>query len=264
MHTTPPRGRTSLDQFTQARLDQLYWETNTPVRAIASELGIEGSISPLVTPRPAGFRCYLCGTEFVQTSRTGRNPNLMATCRVCGNRRRPPGARGTIDPSSLPVGRAVIAVRSNDDYGIDSCVHALARLGVSWDGRSLIVLWPNAGASALGAALAAFERGTLAIPSLRDLGVTQSDRMQTLWAVTRAGWRVIAAHNCTIEHGIDDWDMRHLDEIGYEPEIWHHESALPIRSSLLARLLEETSHDDRRRPWHDRLPLNPPSSPGVA
>jgi hypothetical protein len=75
---------------------------------------------------------------------------------------------------------------------------------------------------------------------------------------------VIAAHNCTIEHGIDHWDMRHLDDVGYEPDIWHHESALPIRSPLLARLLDETSHDDPRSASGKRLPLDAASPPGIA
>jgi hypothetical protein len=252
MTITPPPGCRPLDPFTQARLDQLYWETDTPVRAIAAELHIKGTVSKLATPRPAGFHCYMCASEFTETSRSGRNPNLRVQCAVCGTRRTPPGARGTIDLGLIPVARAVIAVPSTDVDGVDSCVHALARVELRWDERSLIVMQPGAGAHALGAALAGFERGTLAIPSLRDLGSTQADRLQTLWAVTRAGWRVIAAHNCSIEHGIDHWDMRHLDEDDYEPDIWHHESALPIRSSLLARVLDETSHDDPQRPWDRR------------
>jgi hypothetical protein len=264
MTTTPPPPGHPLDPFTQARLDRLYWETDIPVRAIAAELGIDGTVSQLVTPKPAGFHCYLCGTEFVQTSRSARNPNLMVTCRVCRNRRTPPGARGAVDPLSLPLGRAVIAVRASDTDEIDSCVYALGRVGIGWDGRSLVVVHPDTGAQALGAALAVFERGTLAIPSLRDLGDTQSDRLQTLWAVTRAGWRVIAAHNCTIEHGIDHWDLRHLEDSVYEPDSWHHESAMPIRSPLLARLLDETSHDDPRRRWGQRLPQDSPSPPGIA
>jgi hypothetical protein len=264
MDSTPPPFRTPLDAFTQARLDRLYWETGTPVRAIAAELHISGSLSQLITPRPAGFHCYMCRTEFVQSSRSARNPNLRVTCRVCGARRTPPGARSAIDTTGLSVGRAVIAVHSSDTDSVDSCVYALARVGIRWDERSLVVLQPDAGAHALGAALAMFPRGTLAIPSLRDLGSTQTDRLQTLWAITRAGWRVIAAHNCTIEHGIDHWDIRHLDDDGYEPDIWGRESALPIRSPLLARLLDETGHDDPRSPWGKALPLDSASPPGIA
>jgi hypothetical protein len=264
MTTTPPQPGRPLDPFTQGRLDRLYWETDLPVRAIRAELGIDGTINQFVTPRLAGFDCYLCRTEFVQISRSARNPNRKVACRVCGTRRTPPGARDAIDPSSLSAGRAVIAVKASATDDIDSCVYALARVGIGWDGRSLVVQQADAGAHALGAALAMFPLGTLAIPSLRDLGGTQSDRLQTLWAVTRAGWRVIAAHNCTIEHGLDHWDMRHLDDDGYEPDIWHQESVLPIRSSLLARLLDETSHDDPRSTWGKRLPLDSPSPPGIA
>jgi hypothetical protein len=72
----------------------------------------------------------------------------------------------------LPTERSVIAVRHLQDLEIDACVEALARIGKGWDEHSMITLHDGAEAIALGAALTGFPPGTLAIPSLRDLGAS--------------------------------------------------------------------------------------------
>ena len=237
----------ALDEPTQAQLDHLYWMTDTPVREIAGQLGLTGrSVSPLVTPLPAGFRCYRCRTEHRHTSRSGRAEASAerrwprpVTCNTCGARRQPPSA--AVLAGGLPTGRCVIAVRNLQDLEIDACVEALARIGKGWDEHSMITLHDGAEAIALGAALAGFPPGTLAIPSLRDLGASQAERLQTLWAVTRYGWRVVTAHDAQISHSVTSWDLDHAHDDSWESSRWHHESETAFDGSLLERLLHDTS-----------------------
>jgi hypothetical protein len=237
----------ALDEPTQAQLDHLYWTTDTPVREIARQLGLAGrSVCSLVTPLPAGFRCYRCRTEHHHTSRSGRAECSAerrwprpVTCTTCGERRRPPSA--AVLAGGLPTERSVIAVRNLQDLEIDACVEALARIGKGWDEHSLIMLHDCAEAIALGAALAGFPPGTLAIPSLRDLGASQAERLQTLWAITRYGWRVVTAHDAQVSHSVTRWDLDHAHDDSWESSRWHHESEPAIDGSLLERLLRDTS-----------------------
>lgn len=237
----------TLDEPTQALLDHLYWMTDTPVRAIAERLGLTGrSVSSLVTPFPAGFRCYRCRTEHHHTSRSRRAEASAerrwprpVTCTTCGARRRSPSA--AMRAGGLPTERSVIAVRHHQDLEIDDCVEALARIGKGWDEHSMITLHDGAEAIALGAALAGFPPGTLAIPSLRDLGASQGERLQTLWAVTRYGWRVVTARDALVSHSVTSWDLDHAHDDSWESSRWHHESEPTIDGSLLDRLLHETS-----------------------
>lgn len=236
----------ALDEPTQAQLDHLYWMTNTPVRDIVEQLGLAGrSVSSVVSPLPAGFRCYRCRTEHCYTSRSGRSESnaerrwqRTVTCATCGERRRPPSA--AVLAGELPAERSVIAVRNRHDLEIDSCVEALARIGKGWDEHSMIMLHDGAEAIALGAALAAFPPGTLAIPSLRDLGASQAECLQTLWAVTRYGWRVVTAHDVQVSHTLTRWDLDHAHDDSWECSRWHHESEPPIDGPLLERLLDAT------------------------
>jgi hypothetical protein len=103
----------ALDEPTQAQLDHLYWMTDTPVRAIAERLDLTGrSVSSLVTPLPAGFRCHRCRTEHHYTSRSSRaeasaerrwpRPVTRATC---GARRRSPSV--AVRAGGLPTERSV-------------------------------------------------------------------------------------------------------------------------------------------------------------
>ena len=250
----------ALDEPTQAQLDHLYWMTDTPVREIAGQLGLAGrSVSSLVTPSPAGFRCYRCRSEHHHTSRNGRAESKAerrwprpVTCTTCGERRRPPSA--AVLAGGLSTERCVIAVRNLQDLEIDACVEALARIGKGWDERSLIMLLAGSEADALGAALAIYPPGTLAIPSLRELGISQADRLQTLWAITRYGWRVITANDIRVSHSVTKWDLEHACDDRWECSRWHQEAALPIGDPLLDRLLDETGtfgadvvHLDHRR-----------------
>lgn len=240
-----------LDEPSQARLDHLYWMTDTPVRVIVKQLGLSGrSVSSLVTPRPAGFRCYRCRTEFHHSSRTARSAGTerrwsrAVTCGTCGERRlTPQAAPGRAD---LPTERVVIAVRSRHGFEIDSCVEALSRIGKGWNERSLIMLGDGAEAIALGVALAAYPPGTLAIPSFVDLGASQAERLQTLWAITRCGWRVVTAHDTQVSHSVTRWDLDCAGDDGWESSRWHRETELPILAPFLDRLLEATvtRHND--------------------
>jgi len=247
---TSTLGAMVLDGPAQAQLDHLYWMTDTPVREIARQLGLaRRSINSLVTSWPAGFHCYRCETEHHFTSRSGRAGAdverrwpLPVTCTTCGDRRLPPSA--AVRVGGLPTERAVIAVRGRQDLQIDACIEALARIGRGWDQRSLIMLDDDAEAIALGAALAAFPPGTLAIPSLRDLGASQADRLQTLWSVTRYGWRVVTAHDAQLSHSVTKWDLDHADDDSWERSRWHRESELVIDRPLLPRLLDETRSAD--------------------
>lgn len=240
-----------LDQLSQARLDHLYWMTDTPVRVIVEQMGLSGrSVSSLVTPLPAGFRCYRCRTEFHHSSRAARSAGTerrwsrSVTCGTCGEQRMTPqAAPGGVD---LPTQRVVIAVRSRHGFEIDSCVEALNRIGKGWDERSLIMLTDGAEAIALGAALAAYPPGVLAMPSLGDLGASQAERLQTLWAITRFGWRVVTAHDMQVSHSVTKWDLDRAGDDAWESSRWHRETELPIQAPFLDRLLAATvsQHND--------------------
>jgi hypothetical protein len=56
--------------------------------------------------------------------------------------------------------------------------------------------------------------------------------------------------------------MRHLDDEDYCPPQWQSEQSLPIRSSFLGRLLDETSHDSGLS--GRRVRLDQPGSPEIA
>jgi hypothetical protein len=70
----------------------------------------------------------------------------------------------------------------------------LAEARAPWDGRSLVVV-PEGDSrpDVVVNALAAFEPGVVALGSLFDLAGTQTERLQVLFALTRTGWRVLAA-----------------------------------------------------------------------
>jgi hypothetical protein len=77
--------------------------------------------------------------------------------------------------------------------------------------------------------------------AVTDLGASQAERLQTLWAVTRFGWRVVTAHDALVSHSVTSWDLDHADDASWESSRWHRESALALDGSLLERLLEATS-----------------------
>ena len=76
---------------------------------------------------------------------------------------------------------------------------------------------------------------------MRDLGASQAERLQTLWAVTHFGWRVVTAHDALMSHSVTSWDLDHADDDRRESSRWHCESALAVDGSLFERLLEATS-----------------------
>jgi|GEM_PF-1041194 len=67
-----------------ARVNRIYWETDTPVTEMAEQLGISRrTIYDMIEPVPADERCPVCGGELVFPNRSARLAG-EAVCRVCG------------------------------------------------------------------------------------------------------------------------------------------------------------------------------------
>ena len=183
-------------------LDQLYWHTELTVADVARRVGLPARrLHQHVTPISAGVACYRCGDALTFSSRSQRDGERLR-CSGCGSSRRNPShssRRRSGNPPLGVVGGSMILVRESErdpGWAIESCVDALADAGVPWDGCSLVVL-PDGDANpdAVVNALAASEPGVVAIDSLLDLAGSQTERLQVLFALTRTGWRVLAAHD---------------------------------------------------------------------
>lgn len=67
-----------------ARVNRIYWETDTPVTAMAEELGISRrTIYDMIEPVPADERCPDCGGELAFPNRSARMAG-EAVCQQCG------------------------------------------------------------------------------------------------------------------------------------------------------------------------------------
>lgn len=68
-----------------ARVNRIYWETDTPVTEMAEELGISRrSIYDMLEPATAHERCPVCGGELTYANRSARMAG-EAVCRECGH-----------------------------------------------------------------------------------------------------------------------------------------------------------------------------------
>jgi hypothetical protein len=201
-----------------ANLDRLYWHTELPVAAVAGRIGLPArNLHRHVTPIPSGVSCYRCGEPLLFTSRTQRDGQRLR-CSSCACSRRSPNEWGNRRQRERPplvlVGQSLILVRDgHHDLGwvIESCLDALAEAGAPWDGRSLVVLpADDVRPSAVLDALDPLDAGVVAVDSLGELAGTQTERLQVLFALTRAGWRVIAANDHRLDRALT---ARHLDRL---------------------------------------------------
>lgn len=73
-----------IDAATEARANELYWESDESVNQIAEELGLsKGSLYGIIEPLPSGLACPVCGTELVYPNRTARDRGIVG-CPSCG------------------------------------------------------------------------------------------------------------------------------------------------------------------------------------
>ncbi len=221
----------------RANLDRLYWHTDLPVATVARQIGLPArSLHQHVTPLPAGVTCYRCGDPLLFTSRSQRDGQRLR-CRECGCSRRSPNERRDRRWSPRPplglVGQSLILVRNgHHDLGwvIESCIDALVEAGAPWDGRSLVELpADDVRPAAVLDALRPHDVGVVAIDSLCDLAGSQTERLQVLFELTRARWRVIAAKDHRLERALT---ARHLDDL----DVWSEPLIEATASSLGFRL----------------------------
>lgn len=67
-----------------ARVNRIYWETDTPVTEMAEQLGISRrTIYDMIEPVSAQERCPVCGGELVFSNRSARMAG-EAVCSNCG------------------------------------------------------------------------------------------------------------------------------------------------------------------------------------
>jgi hypothetical protein len=123
-----------------------------------------------------------------------------------------------------------------DDIGwdVESCVNALAEAGVDWGGDLVLVAARSndAGGDFVRAA-GVRPPGVLAVPSLVELGATQSERLQALFSLTRMRWRVITAASTHVRWPCRSITAADLDELDDEPPY-------PGELGFVSRLVDAT------------------------
>jgi hypothetical protein len=196
-----------------SELDQLYWHSDLPIAEVAARCGYPSAhLHRHATPLDAGLACYRCAASLAYTSRSQRDSGRLR-CR-CGCTRAPRRPR---PDGSVPavVGGVVLAVRSDRDPGwaIDRAADALADAGIAWGGELLLV---DGTAPDVVRAVSSLEPDVLAVRSLCDLGATQPERLQVLFALTRMRWRVLAAMDLHV-HPHRPIVARDLYELDDEP-----------------------------------------------
>jgi hypothetical protein len=194
-----------------SELDQLYWHSDLPIAEVAARCGHPPAhLHRHATPLDAGLACYRCAAPLAYTSRSQRDGGRLR-CR-CGCTRSP--RRPLLDGSAPGVvGGVVLAVRSDRDpgWGIERSVDALAAARISWSGELLLV---DGTAPDVVRAVSSMEPDVLALRSLRDLGATQTERLQVLFTLTRMRWRVLAAMDLQVRphRPIASRDLYELDD----------------------------------------------------
>ena len=135
-------------------------------------------------------------------------------------------------------------------YSIEACLDALARGGSGWDEESIVVLTDTQhNADDIVAAVNEFKPGILAIPSLRDLGSTQTECLQTLFRLTQRCWRVVSGSDVEVRTPIDAHGIRRAASDD-APLIDEHRFGRP--GPLSDRLINATARSTHRgtiTPW---------------
>ncbi len=207
-------------------LDDLYWHSELPVAEVAARCGVPAArLHARVTPLLTDLPCYRCGEPAAYTCRTQREDG-RPRCQACRATRADPArahsVRGRHTVASL-VGGVIAMVDGGDDIGwdVDSCVDALAGIGLAWGGDLVLVAASASGsAQELVRALGERQAGVLAVPSLVDLGGTQAERLQTLFTLTRMRWRVLSVASVHMHwpgEAISTGDLDVLDDEGRYP-----------------------------------------------
>lgn len=205
-------------------LDELYWHSDLPIAVIADRLGVPArGMHTVVTPLAAGVCCYRCDAALTYASRSSRSDHWLR-CTSCGTRRRNPAGPHARSEATRPTAvGGTILVREDRDIGpsIEACIDVLARAGLAWDHRSLAILGRTAGDGGdVIDELRASGPGTLAVPSLQELGGTQTERLQALFVLTTMRWRVLAASDVRGYERPEPLTARHLERLDewYEPD----------------------------------------------
>jgi hypothetical protein len=232
-------------EHSMSELDDLYWHSDLAVTEVAARCGVPAArLHARVAPFDTGLPCYRCGESVGYSSRSQREEG-RPRCLLCGCTRRDPAhARPSRWPRAAPslVGGVVMVCDAGDDIGwdVEACVDVLAKAGIAW-GDDLVIVAAGSTDVAGDFLRAAGERppGVLAVPSLAELGATQSERLQALFGLTRMRWRVLTAgsiHVCRPSRPITAGD---LDELDDEPRY-------PGELGFVSRLVDATAN---RRGW---------------
>ena len=223
-------------------LDELYWHSDLGTAEIAARCGLADlRLHTRVTPLDAGVTCFRCSSPLAYTSRSQRQGPGRLRCGTCGCTRRNPGhvprsgsRHGTVRPTV--VGGVVLVVDVGGDlgHGVEAGVDALAAAGVTWGGELAIA--DGNGPDAATCVLAAVEPvapDVLGIHSLADLGSSQTECLQVLFALTRRGWRVASLVDVVPQRHqpLSAWDLDQLDD----------DSCGPYDVGLVLSLVEATT-----------------------
>ncbi len=124
--------------------------------------------------------------------------------------------------------------------------------------RSIVVLTDTQhNADDIVAAVNEFKPGILAIPSLRDLGSTQTECLQTLFRLTQQCWRVVSGSDVQVRTPIDANGIRRAasDDAPFDPDSFDPDSF--ERGSFdpdwFERVLIDEHRFGRPGPLSDRL-----------
>jgi len=177
-------------------------------------------------------------------------------CYACGCSRRAGTHRHhrSIDWRDLRPGGSLIVVRQSEHdigYSIEACLDALARGGSGWDEESIVVLTDTQhNADDIVAAVNEFKPGILAIPSLRDLGSTQTECLQTLFRLTQQCWRVVSGSDVQVRTPIAPFDPDSFDPDSFDPDSFERGSFDP---DWFERVLIDEHRFGRPGPLSDLL-----------
>lgn len=206
-----------------SELDDLYWNSDLSIADVAARCGVPATrLHARVTPLDTGLPCYRCAEHVSFSSRSQRQDG-RPRCLSCGcSRRDPARARPSRWPRAVPslVGGLVMVCDAGGDIGwaVEACVDTLAKAGVMW-GDDLVLVAAGSADVAGDFLRAAGDRppGVLAVPSLAELGATQSERLQALFGLTRMRWRVLTAASIHVSPPSRPITAGDLDELDDEP-----------------------------------------------
>lgn len=98
---------TDIDAATEARANELYWESDESVNQIAEDLGLsKGTLYSVIEPLSTGLACPECGEELLYPNRTARERGMVG-CPSCGFEGEEEEAGVPAAPASRAVGDAI-------------------------------------------------------------------------------------------------------------------------------------------------------------